>query len=408
MPGKARKGGSNGEIAPNKLVSSAILLWENEGGAGVSARAVAGMAGLPVSSIYYHFGDIERLLETAQEEARAAAALWCEEQLAAIRGDVTGAAALGPLLAALIDDWCENRRSLAFAWRECQIRALRDPGCAPSADQWGMLWQQFWGKICTLLGIGDLATLTAWFFDGASALHLLRWRRPLDRAALDELCWGWAAWIDGGLSGPDAWFTLGQAEAVKLISVRELDDATAEAIAVAAAETIAQRGVAALTHRAVAAQAGVTLGVVSYKFRTIADLLHAAFHVIYRRMVSRAPMPAAVLAMGREEALNGIEGGVPERTELLASDELLVASARNPHFQAFAAQLRYLRGLSSGRYFQAIIGRERAISPLDGAIFSAVISGRSRAYVCGRRAVSSGDFGPLLDRLAGQGTSGAV
>ncbi len=404
MPGKRLETEDAAISSPQKLVYTTLLAWKREGAAGISARALAGAAGLPVSSIYYHFGDLEHLLESSQSEARAEASRWCEAQLAAIQGEVRGAAALGPLLATLVDDWCETRRTLAFAWRECQLMALRDTRHLASSAKWDALWQGFWQEICARLELADMAVATAWVFDGASAMHLLRWRRPVDRAALSELCDGWAGWLDGRLAAPAAWFELARRDAAALIPPPPHDDPVADAVATAAAATVAQRGIAALTHRAVAAGAGVTLGVVSHKFRTSADLLHAAFEAIYRRMVPHSASElAAVPEIGREEALVRLDSGLPAREDLLGADELLSASARDPAFHAFAAQLRYLRGRTSGRYFQALMGRDRPIGPVDAAIASALMAGRSRAYVCGGRArtpdTPTGDFTALLARL---------
>jgi DNA-binding transcriptional regulator YbjK len=367
----------------------------------MSTRTLAASAGLPVSSIYYHFGDLEHLLETAQSEALSAAMRWCEAQLEAIRGQAGGPAALGPLLGAIVDDWCEQQRALAFAERECQLAALRDPLHVPAAARWDALWQSFWADVCRQFDLADMALGTAWVFAGASALHLLRWRRPLDRSALTELCNGWARWMESRLADRSPWFDLARRDAAALIAPPAPDDPVAAAVATAAAATVAQRGVAALTHRAVAAEAGVTLGVVSYKFRTSADLLHAAFEAIYRRMSPQsADELAAVPDLGRDATLARLgSGSVPTGADMLASDELLVASARNPAFQTFAAQLRYLRGRSSGHYFQALLGRDRPIAPIDGAIFSAFMSGRIRACAAGGRVPDAEDFGALLARL---------
>jgi len=396
--GDVREGAT---ISAEKLVFSALSAWETGGAIDISARNLAAAAGVPVSAIHYHFGGLGHLLDVAQGEAIASARRWCEHQWAAIGETPMSPAMLGPLLACLIDDWCETQRRLAFAWREGQLMALRDPGCAARAGQWEQLWQDFFDRLCARMRIEEFATLTAWFFDGASALHLLRWRRPLDRSALEELCAGWAAWIGGDLAPPGLWFIAGQADAETLGAPPEMPDPVADAIADAAAETVAESGVAALTHRAVAARAGATLGTVSYKYRTSADLLRAAFDAIYRRLLSRATIPLEDhMSMAPEEAATALAESAPSRPDMLGSDELLVAAARHPEFRTFAAQLRYLRGRTSGRLLQALVGRERPVSPVDGAVLSALLGGRGRTLNCAGR-VSHGDFAPLIARLAG-------
>nr|WP_295109272.1 TetR family transcriptional regulator [uncultured Caulobacter sp.] len=336
-------------------------------------------------------------MESAQAEACAEAERWCAAQLDAIGTEIRGAAALGPLMAALIDDWCETQRTLAFARREGQVMAMRDERHAAACAKWDALWMSFWQEVCDRLGLSDVATLTAWVFDGASSLHLLRWRRPVDRAGLSELCDGWANWVDGRVADPSPWFEMARRDALALILPSPPEDETAHAIAVAAAATVAQRGVTGLTHRAVAAEAGLTLGVVSYKFRTSADLLKAAFDAIYRRLAPQegeAPRPSG----------SGLARPTLGRADLLGTEELSAAAARDPDLQAFAAQLRYLRGESSGRAMQRQLGPDIVMSPIENAIASALMGGRVRAYVAGGRAQDpdpvDGDFGPLLTRFA--------
>lgn len=381
-----------------KLVSAVFSGLEHEGGAAISARSLSAAAGLPVSSIYYHFGSVEQLLETAQREAHTAAERWCDAQLDAIGA---GAPALGPVLAGLIDDWCETQRTLAFVRREAELAALRDPAQTPISAAWETLWGRFWEALCGRLGIGDMAQSTAWFFDGASALHLLRWRRPVDRAALSELCDHWAGWLDGRVGGAAPWFERARADAAALLPPPPPGDAVADAIADAAADTISQRGVAGLTHRAVAAAAGVTLGVVSYKFRTSADLLQGAFEAIYRRMAPEVGETRPLPPLTRAEARTKLEGLGPERAHQLAAEELFMAAARTSALQPLAARLRYLRGRSSGRFLQGLVGPERTIAPIDAAIISALASGRSRAQICSGRTTRTpgADYAALLARL---------
>lgn len=403
MPGKQIETALDSRGSAQKLVEATLSAWETHGSAGISARSLATAAGLQVSSIYYHFGDLERLSDAAQVEARRLAALWCDEQLEAIGHGATGSAALGPLLATLVDDWCQMQRPLAFAWRECQLMALLDARHAESCTAWGALWQRFWTELCCRLDLTDMAISTAWIFEGMAAYHLLRWRRAVDRPALDEMCNGWATWLDGRLAEPSAWFELGRRNAIALTAPSSPDDAIAATISEAAATTVARGGAAALTHRAVAAEAGVTLGLVSYRFRTSADLLQAAFEAIYRRLVPEIPGDGtAIPDISRADAVSRFSGSPPLRENLLGMEALLVAAARDPALQSFAAQLRYLRGRTSGLYLQAMLGPERPIAPLDAAIFSALLSARGRAHACSGRDASpedSVDFAPLLVRL---------
>ncbi|MFD2429191.1 hypothetical protein ACFSUK_15800 [Sphingobium scionense] len=99
------------------------------------------------------------------------------------------------LFAALIDQWCEEARRLAFAWRECQLIAARELRYVPVCDHWAAMWRAFWEEICTRCGHPGRGAHTAYLFDGEASLHLMRWRRPVDRAALEEVCAGWNDWL---------------------------------------------------------------------------------------------------------------------------------------------------------------------------------------------------------------------
>ena len=58
----------------------------------------------------------------------------------------------GSLLAALIDQWCEEQRRLAFAWRECQLIAAREDRYGPVAQRWTTMWRNFWEEVCARCG----------------------------------------------------------------------------------------------------------------------------------------------------------------------------------------------------------------------------------------------------------------
>src|SRR3546814_20801973 len=56
-------------------------LWTSVGSAGASVRRISEVSGIPVSSIYHHFGSLEQLYSVAQEVAQAETRACCAEQL---------------------------------------------------------------------------------------------------------------------------------------------------------------------------------------------------------------------------------------------------------------------------------------------------------------------------------------
>lgn len=373
----------SGDISsPDRLVQAVLDLWATYGYAGVSVRSIAQATGLPVSSIYHHFGDIERLFLAAQDQARAIAERWCEAHLDAIAdAPDLGPDALPALMAALIDDWSHEQRRLAFAWRECQLMAARDASHLPALTGWHRLWAAFWQEVCDRCGVSAFGRVTHLLFDGESLLHLMQWRRAIDRACLEETCHGWSGWLTGRLVPEGPWRRFARTEASRMAPPLSVAGVVAEQIAAAAADSVAERGVGGLTHRAVAGRTGLSLGVVSYNFRTSADLLRAAFEMIYRRVSASYPGGAAAAGTG-EEGIQLLERMSKENftsAGLLALDELLIAAARDPALKPLSAPLRYLRGQTSGGVLAAMIGGGQRTSPLDAALFSSLSTGQRRA-----------------------------
>jgi AcrR family transcriptional regulator len=382
MANRQSRGKKTDNSSPDRLIQAVLGAWATRGSAEISARALSEASGLPVSSIYYHFGSLEQLFVAAQDHARVAAQSWCEAQIAAISGGNFALDALPALLAALIDDWAEMQRRPAFAWREAQLQDARSASSSLGADRWQQLWADFWAAIAPHFGLSDEAgMLLDRFFDGESMFHMLRWRRTIDRAALAEFSQGVAAWLKGRLAPPAPWRDFARGESVIAMAPWQPRDETVQRIADAAADTLAMAGAAGVTHRAVAAAAGVTPGLVSYKFPTSAHLLRATFETIYARASPPSPGERAALPEGDRPGLIRelvwLGRSLPSK---LATDELILAAARDGSLTPFAVQLRYLRGATTRHYLQAMLGRDRAISSLDAALLSGFTQGQTRAH----------------------------
>lgn len=372
-----------------RLIEAVWTIWEFRGHASISARVVAQRARVPLSTLYNHFASLEHLCVAAQAEALEAAKSWCNEQIAhlpLLRHQEPGTGAdlsLGPIMAALIDDWTRDRRALAFAWREGFLLARRSAVFEPCSRGWRELWAGFWQKVCDRCGLGQFGEMTSFVFEAEAGLHLLNWRRNIDRACLDELCQGWASWLSGNLAAEGPWRRRVRLEAEASSPELPTRDNSTLAIASAAAEIVEQLGVARLTHRSVAASADVSLGAVSNRFRTVADLIRAAFEIIYLR-VSTSPV-APFPPVGQHEALRkmipAISGQQMAMADRLAIEELMLAVARDKDFSAFAPQLRYSRGRGADGLLQMLAGDEARVSPLDAAILSNLLSGLQRAVI---------------------------
>ena len=386
------------------LVHVCLMAMEREGASSISARSIARDAGVSVSSIYHFFDDMEQLFQATHDHALTQARRWCEDRLGDIAHDGPLPARLGTLLAGLIDDWTFECRPLAFAWPECRLAAARNPLFRARAAEWKSLWEAFWSEVCDKCGAAGQGSITTRFFEGESFFHLLRWRRQLDRAALAETCAAWEGWLRGELSLPTPWRDMARAEAGRELEPVPVRDAIVDRLSRAAGDLVVRHGPSRLTHRAVASEAGMSLGSVSNKLRTRVDLLNAAFEELYRRHQgdsrggSDMPLPQCPrqLAEMMAHALFDVD-------ELrLGRDELLIATARDPAFRSFGAQLRYMRGRTGRATLAAAV--DAPISDTDAAIFSSFLMGVLAAHasheeIGQRLSGANADINRLFDTL---------
>ncbi|MCG2840898.1 hypothetical protein L6Q21_07885 [Sandaracinobacter sp. RS1-74] len=367
------KGKKAAIATPAQLIEAVLESWCSHSSGEISARMLAGKAGIATSAIYYHFENLEQLYQAAQVKSLGDARHWCEAQiqtfLAIKRNGLLSRSAFGSLLAAIIDDLCTVQRQAAFAWRECQLLAARRPGFAPLLAEWDSLFRRLCKELCAVVGLGHASALTFYFFESESLFHLIRWNRLLDRAALDEIASGWASSIQGKppLHAPIRVHLWKRAqEALPVATAR-----THESIARAAAKLLIEQGVSGITHRAVAAEAGLTLGVVAHQCHRAADLLEQAYGAIYLQLTGNR----------LEEARNTPPDqalGVPSLLQMLAIQELVLAVARGRTDAAFATSLRYLRGTTSSHTVEGRLGLKGENSVLVATILSNTMIGLLR------------------------------
>jgi len=377
------KDSENAEFSSKeKLIRAVLQVWANHGHSAMSARALSRAAELPTSSIYHHFGSMEQLFQSAQAYAHDEARIWCSRKLREMKGwpEKGGADSLARALAILIDDWTAECRDLAFAWSQCHLLAHRDEAYVAAIDSWREHWAAFWREICGRAGLERYAAMTSHVFEATAQFHLIRWHRAIDRAALDEFCMGWGRWLAGELVEEGAWRHHAREQALASVPEVAVQNGVAAAISSAAADIVEEGGVAALTHRAVAARAQVTLGVTSYNFRTSADLVRAAFNAIYQRL-TQPLQDKPVTPVDRADSIAAWRDFGSQPRRLAAIEELMLAVAQDPNLRDFAPQMRYLRGRSSRAHLAGKLGGDAPISPLDAAIYSSLVSGQRRALI---------------------------
>nr|WP_295105728.1 TetR family transcriptional regulator [uncultured Caulobacter sp.] len=323
-----------------RLIAAAAALVAEGGIAAASARAIAALAGASASAINYNFGNIERLLLTVFEQGVDDTRTWLKTvapQIAPLPHTPDGGAwALRHMLAA----WTSDGRRLALTYQEA-ITA----GAAPAAA-WTRLWRDFWIDTTQAFGLTamDGRVLHA-FFEHEALYNLSAWSPALESAALADMVDHLA----------NVWLKAPHRPSRDAIVLAERTAGTrpygsvppaAMRIAKAAAEVVEDKGLAGLTHRAVATRAGVTTGSVTHHFRSIEDLVAGAIRGQVQAMT--------------EEAIER-SNGPPPIDDLLTAD-ILIAALRQ-HVTADTPSPAVIR---RRRLFLAAVRREELA--LAGAV----------------------------------------
>jgi len=357
-----------------RLMLAMAGLWQSHGRGRISARQTAALAGVTTSLINYHFGSFEHLLEASLRDFIERSRAWWRSRLAPL--DTLGpldAQAGGYLVASLIDELCASERDMTFAWFECQAMAVREPQFQAIAAEWHAVWRDGWGRIAAHILPADAADLLAPFADGELCLHRIAWEPALDRACLFETCAAWVQMVTEGRTGPMSLRRTLVARNENPAPLPWTDDSLEATIALAAADIVGRSGIGGVTHRAVAAEAELSLGVVSYHFPTADGLVHAAFAAIYGQITGAdqrvaQPLEGAAFAAGVARLIAHPDA----QANFLSLDEFITAAARDPLLARFGGTLRYTRGKSASRTLTGLP------SPLAGALLSSSTNGLIR------------------------------
>lgn len=321
-----------------RLIAAAAGLVAEGGIAAASARAIAAQAGASASAVNYNFGSIEHLLLTVFDQGVEETRAWqskIAQEIAALPRTPDGAAwALRHVLGA----WTSNGRALALTYQEAVTA-----GVAPAA-LWTRLWRDFWIDTAQDFGLAALdGRLLHAFFEHEALYNLSTWSAALEGAALADMIDHLAAlW----LNAPPRPSRDAIVQAERAAGTRPYGSVPPAAmrIAMAAAEVVEDKGLAGLTHRAVASRAGVTTGSVTHHFRSIEDLVAGAIR-------------GQVQAMTEE-----VEANAPPPLDDLVTAEVLFAALRQ-HVTAEAPSPAVIR---RRRLFLAAV--RRAELTLAGAV----------------------------------------
>jgi AcrR family transcriptional regulator len=355
-----------------RLISATADLVARDGIAAASARAIATDAGASPSAINYNFGNIERLLQSTFALGVDETREWLElrrAEIALLPGSPDGAA--WALLHGL-RTWTAEGRRLALLYQEALAAGA---GAGPAAD-WTRLFRDFWLDIAERFGLAPIdGRLMHVFFESEALYHLSTWSPALEDAALADTVEHLAhVWLGAPLR---PWRgALWHAEEASGTRPHGSAPPAAMRIAKAAAEVVEDKGLAGLTHRAVAHRAGVTTGSVTHHFRSIEDLvagvIRGQVQVLTEEAMASAPPPIDEILTPERlfEALRFHSAGERPASPVIRRRRLFLASARRRELAAAGAVIRY----SHGGTVRDSLSRIFKLSEGDARLYSGVLS----------------------------------
>ena len=360
-------------LTRERMIAAAADLIATRGVRSVTARTLAEATGQSASAVNYHFAGREGLLSATFNAAADEISAWRAGWIATLAADPPPEAFPGWFLALTLER--VSSRTPFLVLRELRHQAARSPVHRVWARREAEAADRFWVTALARFDLpAEAAGACADYTEAILGIHGGPPDHPDQTAWLAETTQRFCARLAGERGrapGWDGWRQFARAR-VAPGGPPSLAAAPASAvrIAAAAADVLGREGMEALTHRAVAAEVGLSLAAVSGHFPSRASLVRAAFdHLIASIQVVRGGVtpdlpvcrPLAVVAAEAAEALFDEDGAASPG--LLALDELLTAAIREPDLRRDAEDLRASRGENSARLLQGI---EHATDPVDG------------------------------------------
>jgi len=367
--------------AADRLTEAAFILLAQTGSQGVTSRAVGDLSGVAASAVNYHFGGREGLLSSAFALAHSRATKWRSYWLSSLACSPPVEAFPG-WLAVTMEDYAYGQSAVSAVLRELGLDAARAPAPPALAIVECDSAQTFWASVLGAFGLSiDDAALAADFAGGMAILHNQRPTRPEQLAWFNETCARFARRIAGRpeKAGWDGWRQSLRHQA----SLPDKSHCAPEVVRVAI-DILGRDGLGGLTHRAVAAEAGVSLAAVTGTFPTRAALVRGVFDELHGSLLERPAEDRAVKhPVNAREIAEGVAAstfatdGAPSPT-ILAIEELLAASGRDHQLREGIVALRAARGQTLRDYLFALPGGQ-LLDELDAHIHSTMVLGAMRS-----------------------------
>ena len=329
---------------------------------GLSLRLVAQDGGSSLGSLSYRIGDkralIEQLIDDGRREFDRAADEWHKR---AGEFELAAPDVLAHLVTAWLDDAATGRRETSLTACELLLEATIDPAgyrgiCNLLDDEdrfWRTLLAPDYGTISDIFG----SAIAAYCRDEMPFSIALGGNpdyRLLRAATAKRLAEGFASGATGLARSFEALVAAcGDTSAATPLPLDLPEGSKKAELAGHIADLMAEQGVASITHRLVAARAGVSNSSIAHHFRTGDDLLHAGLGAQIQRM-RRELQPGALPDAQADKGM----------TLMRSTHAVALAAARDPMFVPFALDMRRRRAenvhLAVGEAIGGTDGLDRA------------------------------------------------
>lgn len=312
------------------IADAACALVAEEGIGGLSLRRVAARVGASLGGVSYHAGNKRDLVARLVQDRAAAQALRHRQWLDRCAPlDVAHPDVLAAIIAGFLDDAALRHRASSLAGCELVADAARDPaaydGMAGLIGADAGFWQELLAGADDAMVLGEvIACYCRDELPFTLALAADPDYRLLRAGAIARLCQRFAPVADGFAQGLDAF-------AAALPGTQDGAGARRAELSRAIAAVILKDGVAAVTHRSVAAQAQAPHSTIAHHFPRHADLLQAGIAGLYRQIAALRPQSQRLESSGEGMSL------------MLASHAVALAGARDAALAPLALDLRRRR-----------------------------------------------------------------
>lgn len=367
------------------LFLTAAELNASNGLASVTIREVAKRTGISPSGLLYKYQNRETFLENLfrwaiQQDAQN----WTirNETLSSLT--LTEAHLVSLSKAVVISNAQQNRVLVTMLW-DLQLHAERHSALKPVVREWRELDTKFWVELFAVTSL-PASLATSW----ASAMLMFQRLLILSPQTEIGLCW-----VDDAIQrlfdrltdrpatrpGDSVWRKASETLFDLTGTPDENLAPTAQRILTSASEIIMTDGSAALSHRAIARDSGVSLSSMTHHFASLDDILIGAFSRIYDNARQRAESvrkdrPTYSRKDFIENILPSLSGPQKqEQTASIAMDDIMLTASRRKESQALAIALFALTGSTFTKLLSAITDSERQFDRLDGQVLRLTISG---------------------------------